>query len=141
MDSPIQPGGALDASNPKDQALIRNAARQWPKRFASITEDRKARWVAGLDKASNVGENMAESDDPDTAERGALLLISTAKTGALFESLNQRDEHHAEDTARENALAGMQMAQAMANLTAEQRQALVEEARRSGLLPAVPEVK
>lgn len=86
-------GDALDLTDPKDQAALRAAARKWPKRFSTIDEAKKARWVRGLEVASDIADAMADVDDPAFKKEAASIYISVAKTGAALEKMNQEDDH------------------------------------------------
>ncbi len=103
METPIiNAGGArialsVDLTNPKDQALVRREITHHPKRWRAITDLVKDQWVKDLEIAGSVARAMADSNDEDTKARGAMILVSGAKTGAMMVGQQQRDEHHAED--------------------------------------------
>jgi hypothetical protein len=105
---PIDAGGAgIDPASEKDRGAIRRAAARWPKRFRGIDDEKKARWLASLDMAENVarqviqeggqrftlGRGEGTAEVIDTPLEAAKVLISVVKTGALFEGMNQSDDH------------------------------------------------
>lgn len=90
--NPEKPSGGeflgLDPRDPKDQGLIRQAIKHWPKRWRGITDERKARVVDEVFKAFDDAEEI--TDNP--LARGQ-LRIGAAKTIAMIEGQNQCDEH------------------------------------------------
>ena len=89
--------GALDMTDRRDQATLRKATYRWPKRIRAVTDERVTRWVEGLDVADEVARRLVGTGEPVLAKEGARLLVDTAKTGAVFIAMNQRDDHKAAD--------------------------------------------
>jgi hypothetical protein len=92
--APNLSGGAIDATNPKDQALIRNAIKEWPKRWRGLTDSFKERCVRDMEWAAEQAR-MA----PDALE-GAKVLTSIAKTVVAMEGQQQADDHLADKNSR-----------------------------------------
>jgi uncharacterized protein (DUF2461 family) len=94
--SPFNSGGprcatpdGINGLRVEDQAAIRNAIRKWPKRFEAINEERKRKWIEGLDEASRIAWALGVTDPKAAAD----IHVSVAKTGVSMEKLNQEDEH------------------------------------------------
>lgn len=82
---------ALDLRNPKDQAALRTAISDWPKRFRSMTADVHDRIVKEL--LVSLDEADVLTQDPDTAVEGSKLRVSASKTLAMVAQMAQRDDH------------------------------------------------
>ncbi len=110
LNTPSHSGGescAVDATNEKDRGAIRNAVKQWPKRFAAITPERKAKWVAQLEEAGDVASDlMRNAEETPVRLKAADTVNSVVRTAGMLEGLNQADEHLAEKHAREDAGKG-----------------------------------
>lgn len=103
MTDPIDRGqgeSAIDATDPKDQAMIRRAIMRNPGRFRKIVDARKDRWAKGLDIAQEVGEIAATTSELHS-ERidGATLIVSSVKTGLMMAKMDQIDDHKTMDVA------------------------------------------
>src|SRR5882672_2198255 len=98
--APLPAGGAssaldlagTDRQSELDRGAVRTAARDWPKRFAKITPERKARWLDDLDKCRDV--TLGQIMDADPVE-GVKAMTSIVKTELAMELANQKDEHAA----------------------------------------------
>jgi hypothetical protein len=94
LPTPSLSGGAIDATNPKDQALIRNAIKEWPKRWRGLTDSFKERCVRDMEWAAEQARLA-----PDPLE-GAKVLTSIAKTVVAMEGQQQADDHLADKNSR-----------------------------------------
>ena len=92
---------AIDPADPKDQAMVRKAAKRWPKRWSGIDDAKKTRFVEGLAAAHDKAmSTMQDSHDPELAMQAASLVLSAVKTAAVLEGQNQADDHMEEKNAR-----------------------------------------
>lgn len=92
--TPIDSGGAqsaLDLSNERDLGAIRRAIARWPKRWRGLTDDRKDRLLAQLNAAGEIAYQCL--DDPNQALDAAKTVASIAKTMAVMEGQEQKDQH------------------------------------------------
>jgi len=100
-DVAIPPGGAksssIDATNEKDRGLIRQAMKNWPKRWGGLDAEFKAQIVEDLKVASASAKTL---DDPQAA---AQILVSVAKTAVAMEGQQQADDHLADKNERLDA--------------------------------------
>jgi hypothetical protein len=95
---------SIDPADPKDQALIRQAVKRWPKRWRGLDEAKKDSFVAGLAEAHDTArEIMRGAVDPKDQLDAANLVLSAVKTAAIIEGQNQADEHLEEKNARLDA--------------------------------------
>lgn len=68
-----------------------------------------------------------------------LLTVVKAQTAATMALVSMDKVNlQAKDVRRNDALAGLTIAQALANMSAEERAAMVADARRTGILPPIP---
>ncbi len=108
--NPIPAGGAgevfasIDSSNVKDQALIRQAVKNWPKRWRGLTDDFKDKVISGLDIGLEVASRTAKTtESSDFAIRAASAIASIGKTVAMMEKQMQDDEHLQDKNTRLDA--------------------------------------
>jgi hypothetical protein len=95
---------AIDPADPKDQALVRQAVKRWPKRWRGLDDAKKDKFVAGLEEAHDTArEIMRGAVDPKDQLDAAGLVLSAVKTAAIIEGQNQADEHLEEKNARLDA--------------------------------------
>lgn len=95
---------AIDPANPKDQALIRQAVKRWPKRWRGLDDAKKDSFVAGLVEAHDTARDlMRNAIDPKDQLDAANLVLSAVKTAAVIEGQNQADEHLEDKNARLDA--------------------------------------
>lgn len=81
---------ALDATDPKDQAMIRTAIARRPKRWRALSEEVKQTVVDDCVWArTQARETLARTDLPGAIDR----VLSAAKTLTMIEGQNQKDEH------------------------------------------------
>jgi hypothetical protein len=96
--APPRPGGApcaLDMTNDKDRAMVRDALREYPKRWAGVTPEVKQQILEDLGWARDQARACpATLTDPLA---GAKVVVSVAKTFAMIEGQNQADEHKANE--------------------------------------------
>jgi hypothetical protein len=78
---------ALDLTDPKDRAMVREAARRRPKRWRGLTPELKDKLMTQLEKAT---DEVAEVTDVDKRVK---LRTDIVKTGAVLEGQVQADEH------------------------------------------------
>jgi len=103
------PGGerrtlALDMSNPKDQAMVRSFATRRKKRWAALDEEKKTAIVNDLDRARHVASTILDGAvDSETSMFAIGAISSIAKTMAVIEGQNQKDEHADQEQATANA--------------------------------------
>lgn len=91
--TPIPSGGeptALDMGNERDRGALRQAIKNWPKRFRGITDARKDRWLNDLDEARDKARGVVMDIDP---VEGVKAIVSIVKTELAMELANQKDEH------------------------------------------------
>lgn len=97
QNTPILSGGAgstLDLSDPKDRAAIRNAIKEWPKRFRAITPEKRDNWINDLEDARATAKNIADSEAPADLKLQAVQAVqSCVKTSAMMDLMQQKDEH------------------------------------------------
>lgn len=102
----IPSGGAdsgLDLTSPADQALARQAVKNWPKRWRGITSDKKEKWVEQLARAGDAAADLVDSPDPQTRLQAVSAMTSVVRTAAAIEGQNQADEHVADKNERLDA--------------------------------------
>lgn len=104
-DASIPSGGAtllgLDLTNPKDQAMVRQAIKSWPKRWRGLSDAKKDRFVEDIEIGSDIAREIAQnSEDPDLKLKAVMCLHSGARTVGMMEGQNQADEHLADKNAR-----------------------------------------
>ena len=83
--------GGLNLRDPKDQALLRQALKEWPGRWRGITEAKRDLYLEQLDKAIDDADALAEK--PETREKAAAIRVSIVKTAVAIDSVQQRDDH------------------------------------------------
>lgn len=88
-------GGALDLSDPRDRAAIRNAIKEWPKRFRAITPEKRDNWVNDLEDARATAKDIADGDGtPMEMKLQAVQVVrSCVQTSGMLDTMQQRDEH------------------------------------------------
>lgn len=94
-DTPMHAGGdgsSLDLSGERDRGLIRKAVRQWPKRWAGLTPEFKARCMSQLAIAIDEADQIAMTGPEGVAE-AAKIRLSVVKTATAMELQNQKDDH------------------------------------------------
>jgi len=102
----IAPGRdkSIDATDPKDQALIREAVKRWPKRWRGLTDSFKDSIVDDLVHAGEIARNMVEVDPAAAVDR----IVSIARTAIAMEGQVQADEHLDNKNQREDEGKGLQ---------------------------------
>ena len=112
---PTAPGGdrsvadsarfaAIDPADPKDQALVRQALKRWPKRWRGLDDKKKDAFVEGLVEAHDTARALMNGAiDPKDQLDAASLVLSAVKTAAALEAQNQADEHLEDKNARLDA--------------------------------------
>lgn len=95
---------ALDPLDPKDQALVRQAMKRWPKRWRGLDDAKKDKFIAGLEEAHDTArEVMRSSVEVRDQLSAAGLVLSAVKTAAMIEAQHQADEHLDDKNARLDA--------------------------------------
>jgi len=98
------PSGGLDLTDPKDQALARQAMQRWPKRWRGISSERKEKWVAQLVQAGDAASDLVEnSPTPEIQLSAIAAMTSVVRTAAAIEGQNQADDHAQEKAERLDA--------------------------------------
>ena len=83
----------LDMDKPQDQALLRNYIVRNKRRWAAMTDEKKAAIVSDLDAARHVARQILDgSPDAETTMYAIGAIASIAKTMAVIEGQNQKDE-------------------------------------------------
>lgn len=88
--APIPSGGAatsLDMTSERDRGLVRQAIKNWPRRWAGLDKEKRARLVESLMVADEAARTI---DDP--AEK-AKAIASIVRTGVMMEGQHQADQH------------------------------------------------
>ena len=101
--APGAPGGAsraLDGTNPKDQALVREAIKRWPKRWAGVDVDLKADFIEGMKEAHKKAREILKAPDPELALKAVQAIGSILKTAVAMEGQVQADDHLADKNER-----------------------------------------
>jgi len=95
---------AIDPADPKDQALVRQAVKRWPKRWRGLDDAKKDKFVEGLEEAHDTARAIMKGaiDAKDQLDAAGLVL-SAVKTAAIIEAQNQADEHLEDKNARLDA--------------------------------------
>lgn len=102
---PIPSGGAassLDLSDVRDQALARQAMKNWPKRWAGLSEEFKNRCAQQLKIAIDEADALAMTG-PEGVADAAKIRLSVVKTAVAMEGQNQADEHMLHKTGDDGA--------------------------------------
>lgn len=136
MDTPNPTGGAqsaLDLTTERDRGLVRRACKEWPKRWRGLSDALKDRFIEDLKVASDAAR--AALDDPDTAMDAAKTLSSIAKTAAVIEGQNQKDEHLAASLEQDDKHLKLGLARLIADATDVE---IIAEARKLGLINELP---
>ncbi len=95
---------AIDPTDPKDQALVRQAVKRWPKRWRGLDDAKKDKFVEGLEEAHDTARAiMKGAIDAKDQLNAAGLVLSAVKTAAIIEAQNQADEHLEDKNARLDA--------------------------------------
>lgn len=127
--TPVPPGGAICARDPKDMAAIRRAIADWPERFSHIPAEKRRRWLMEVDKAVDDAELI---EDP--CDRGN-LRVNITKTGLMLEKMEQADQHKAVDAKQRDQEIGIGAAGLLASLTDDD---LIQIAKRTGTVDQLP---
>lgn len=93
MHTPIPSGGGgIDLTDPKDQALARQAMKNWPKRWRGLTAEFKERCTKQLQIAIDEADSLAMTG-PEGVADAAKIRLSAVKTAVMMEGQNQSDDH------------------------------------------------
>ncbi len=96
--APVVQGGApstLDMSIAKDRAILRDAMRQWPKRFRAITPEKRDNWVNDLEDVRATAKNIADNGTlpAELRLKAADSVRACVLTSGMLDSMQQKDEH------------------------------------------------
>jgi hypothetical protein len=99
----IPPGGAetaIDLASERDRGLVRQAMKNWPKRWAGLDAVKKATFTKQLADAGDAAANLLQASDADLALKAAATVASIVRTAAMMEGQNQADEHVEDKNSR-----------------------------------------
>lgn len=84
---------SLDPSNPRDAAMVNEAARAWPRRFRALTDRVKDEIVVGLRRANRVAVRQMKNGDANQQIRAASVAATVGAAVTRIEAIHQRDDH------------------------------------------------
>lgn len=102
LTTPTTPGGgSIDMTNERDRGLVRQAIKNWPRRWRKLSPEFLDKMVDDLEWARQQAmSNPATEDDP---LNGAKVILSVVKTVAMMEGQHQIDDHKQDTNDRLDA--------------------------------------
>ncbi len=92
--APILVGGAqsLDVMSEKDRALIRQASKNWPRRWRGLSDATKDQFAEALVQANKrMCDAMSNAESLGEAVQAASSIASIVRTAVMMEGQNQTD--------------------------------------------------
>lgn len=129
--------GGIEGGNVKDQALMRQAMKNWPRRWRAITPEKKDKWLADMERAKDAAVGLVHDPDADTALKAIGAVVSATKTLVMMEAQNQADDHAELRAAKPDVQVNINQKRveiSVQGLSPEQQQVL-------GFLAAGPQTK
>lgn len=97
---PALPGPSveIDMASEKDRGLVRQMAKDAPRRFRAMDESVQTKIVKGMVEAVDAARRqLREVEKPSEKVATIDALASLTRTAAMIAAIQQKDEHHDDD--------------------------------------------